>query len=110
MASNIKNRLDKITNTLNSRVLAQEAFTFFVDITPINKDPNAKNRGNAKRSTRLVNTTIEANYPYAGVLDAGRGYRDGQMRGSEQAPKGMSQPTIDHIRDYIFQKTGIRLK
>lgn len=48
--------------------------------------------GNARAHTQLRGNTITADYPYAAVLDAGRGYRDGQMRGSEQAPEGMSKP------------------
>lgn len=48
--------------------------------------------GNARRNTKLNKNEIEADYAYAGVLDAGRGFRDGQMRGSKQAPRGMTQP------------------
>ena len=103
MANNIKNRLDKILDTLNSKTIANEAYTYFKDITPVRT-------GNAKRKTDLNNNTIEMNYPYGVVLDQGRGYRDGQMRGSDQAPKGMSKPTIEHIRQYVFQKTGIRIR
>lgn len=102
MANNIDRRLNKVLQTLNSNTLANEAFKKFVDITPVDT-------GNAKRNTRLAGNEINADYPYAGVLDAGRGYRDGQMRGSDQAPKGMSGPTLQHVRDYVFQKTGIRI-
>jgi hypothetical protein len=49
--------------------------------------------GNARNNTRYHSNIITADYNYASVLDAGRGFRDGQMRGSEQAPKGMSDPT-----------------
>ena len=54
---------------------------FFKDHTPIDS-------GNARRSTQLNKTTIEANYPYAQRLDSGW---------SRQAPDGMTQPTIDYI-------------
>jgi hypothetical protein len=101
--SKIIDRLNKITRTLNSPTIANVAFQKFVDVTPIDK-------GNAKRNTVLQNTKIIANYPYADVLDKGRGFRDGQMRGSNQAPNGMTQPTIEYVRDYVFQQTGIRLK
>jgi hypothetical protein len=52
----------------------------------------------------LTNNTILAGYPYAGVLDAGRGMRDGQMRGSNQAPKGMTEPTLKFLLDYIKKR------
>lgn len=56
---------------------------FFKKTTPIDK-------GNARRNTFTVKNTIKANYAYAGELDAGK---------SRQAPKGMSDPTIDFIED-----------
>ena len=57
-----------------------------VELTP-------KDKGNAKRNTVMKgNSVIHANYPYAQVLDQGRSRRDGQMRGSTQAPKGMTKP------------------
>jgi hypothetical protein len=31
------------------------------------------------------------------------------MRGSTQAPKGMSKPTYEHIRDYVYKKLGVRI-
>lgn len=101
--SKIVNRLNKITETLNSKQLTDVAYKKFVDVTPVKT-------GNAKRNTKKSGNSIDANYPYAEVLDQGRGYRDGQMRGSTQAPKGMTEPTIEHLRKYIQQKTGIRLK
>jgi hypothetical protein len=49
--------------------------------------------GNAKRRTRLVNNRrIEARYPYAQVLDKGRRMTNRGMRGSRQAPNGMTGP------------------
>ena len=108
--SNISDRLNQTLNTLNSNKLAQVAYQEFYRVTPVNKDPKAKNRGNAKRSTTLAGNRIQANYPYANVLDEGRGFRDGQMRGSEQAPIGMTQPAIEALRKYVYQLTGIKLK
>jgi hypothetical protein len=93
-------------STLNSNTLAQVAYQEFVKNTPIAK----KNGGNAKRSTSLQGNQIVANYNYANVLDKGRGYRDGQMRGSEQAPQGMTKPTIEAVRTYFRQQTGMILK
>lgn len=58
----------------------------FVKNTPIRS-------GNARRNTSVNGKTIQAQYPYASVLNDGRGFRDGQMRGSIQAPKGMVEPT-----------------
>jgi hypothetical protein len=69
----------------------------FYQLTPVKT-------GNARSNTSLNGRTIQAQYPYAGVLDAGRGFRDGQMRGSTQAPNGMSQPTIDYAKQIILQK------
>jgi hypothetical protein len=103
MATNIVDRLNKVLNTLNSNNIAKEAYTKFVDVTPIKS-------GNAKRSTKLQGNTINANYPYANVLDKGRHMTRRGMRGSEQAPQGMTEPTIKHIRQYVKQKLGITLK
>lgn len=108
--SNISDRLNKMLETLNSNNLAQVAFREFYRITPVNKNPKAKTRGNAKRSTTLNGNKIQANYPYANVLDQGRGFRDGQMRGSDQAPKGMTEPAIEELRRYVYQQTGIKIK
>jgi hypothetical protein len=72
--------------------LPEQAFHYWKSITPIHS-------GNARRKTRFdrANEQIVADYPYAEVLDQGRGVRDGQMRGSTQAPKGMSKPTEEYI-------------
>lgn len=61
--------------------VAKQAFKFFVDQTPIRS-------GNARRSTRLDDTTIVADYAYAERLDTGW---------SKQAPDGMSAPTEAEI-------------
>lgn len=106
MATNIVDRLNKVLNTLNVQNIAKEAFTKFVDVTPIAK----KNGGNAKRSTKLQGNSINADYAYANVLDKGRHMTSRGMRGSDQAPKGMTDPTIKHIRDYVKQKLGVILK
>lgn len=54
---------------------------YFKSITPVRS-------GNARRRTSTYGDTIHADYPYAQRLD--QGY-------SNQAPKGMSEPTIDYI-------------
>ena len=93
--SNITDRLNKVLGTLNSRTIAIEAHKKFVSVTPIRS-------GNARRKTRLNNTTIDANYAYAQRLE--------DNYSNQTHGKGMVQPTLDHIRDYVFQKTGIKIK
>ena len=94
MSGEINRRLAEIARDLDEKKLAQEGYKKFREVTP-------QRTGNAKRNTKLNGTEIQTNYPYARVLDDGRGFRDGQMRGSTQAPDGMTKPTIDHILDYI---------
>ena len=81
-------RLEKDTITPSIRrmraaleQLPKSAFKEWVKLTPIDK-------GNARRSTRLNQNTIDAQYPYAQRLD--QGY-------SKQAPKGMSEPVTQFI-------------
>lgn len=81
----IQNKLDK---------LPQEAYKEFVKNTPIKT-------GNAKRNTKLKGKTIEANYQYAQVLDKGRHMTSRGMRGSEQAPRGMTEPTEQFIKKRV---------
>lgn len=66
--------------------VVRETYDYFVRATPIKT-------GNARRNTDLVQTKIEANYPYAQRLDTGW---------SKQAPDGMVQPTIDHLQNRII--------
>ena len=101
--NNISNRLNKVLSVLNDSNITQEAYKKFVDVTPVRT-------GNAKRKTRKTGNVINADYPYAGVLDKGRHMTTKGMRGSDQAPEGMSKPTIEHIRSYVKQKLGIILK
>lgn len=83
----IQKRLDKVP---------QEAHKEFVKNTPVKS-------GNARRSTKLKGKTIEANYPYAQVLDKGRHMTNRGMRGSEQSPEGMTKPTMEFIEKRINQ-------
>lgn len=101
--SKIRQRLDKILDTLNDKTISREAYKFFQDVTP-------ERTGNAKRNTKLSGNTINADYAYAEVLDKGRHMTRRGMRGSTQAPKGMSEPTVKHIREFIFAKTGVQVK
>jgi hypothetical protein len=68
--------------------LPEEAHEFWVSITPIRS-------GRARRSTRLRDDTISAEYPYARELDGGS---------SRQAPQGMSVPTEKFIRREMKKK------
>jgi hypothetical protein len=103
VASNCTDRLNNVLKVVNDKNLASAAYKTFKDITPIKS-------GNARKNTHLNGNTIEADYDYAGVLDAGRGVRDGRMRGSDQAPIGMTKPTIEFIRAYVLSKLGIQIK
>ena len=79
--------------TLKPTIIKQ-SFDYFKQITPIKS-------GNARNNTRLTNNKIEANYPYADVLDKGRRITNGRARGSNQAPRGMSGPTLAYMKKQI---------
>jgi hypothetical protein len=100
--SNINRRLNLLKRVLNSDKLAQVAFDKFYDMTP-------ENKGYAKSQTKKRGKSIVADYNYATVLDKGRHMTNRGMRGSNQAPQGMTKPTIEEIRKYVFNKTGIKL-
>lgn len=74
--------------------LPSEAYKEFVKNTP-------KKTGNARNKTRLQANDIKAQYPYAKVLDKGRHMTPKGLRGSEQAPEGMSKPTEEFIQKRI---------
>ena len=93
--SNITNRLNNILITLNSSKLSQFGHKRFVQHTPIRS-------GNARRNTTLQGNTIEANYPYAERLE--------DNYSPQTNGKGIAEPTIQDIRDYIYQQTGIRVR
>lgn len=95
MANNIADRLNKVLQTLNSNNIAIEAHKKFVSVTPIKS-------GNARRNTKLYNNTIDADYPYAQRLE--------DNYSPQTNGKGMVEPTIEHIRDYVYNKTGVRIK
>lgn len=86
----IQRKLDKVPS---------EAYDVFKKNTPVRT-------GNARRNTRLKGDTIEANYQYAQVLDKGRHMTRRGLRGSDQAPEGMTKPT----RDFIKKRVGQILK
>lgn len=88
------NSLKRIQRKLDK--LPKEAFNEFVKNTPVKT-------GNAKRNTKLKGNTIHADYAYGSVLDKGRHMTSRGMRGSEQAPQGMSKPTEEFIQKRITQ-------
>lgn len=85
MSGEIKFRLDQLKKDLADKKLAKTGFDFFVQSTP-------RKTGYAQDSTYLNNNSIIANYPYAQRLDEGY---------SRKAPKGMTEPTIKHVKEYI---------
>jgi hypothetical protein len=64
----------------------KNAYRYFVSITP-------KDKGNARRNTKLVRDVIEADYPYAERLDNGWSKQYGG--------KGMTKPTEEFIEKEI---------
>lgn len=94
VTTSLTNRIQRIQRRLDN--LPQEAFRFFKSQTPVKT-------GNARRNTRLDDKTIKADYAYAGVLDKGRHMTSRGMRGSEQAPIGMTKPTVEFIKKRVQQ-------
>ena len=86
--SRIEPRLRRMRKELAG--VPKQAYDFFKSKTPIRS-------GNARRKTRLQGSVIKADYPYAQRLDKGW---------SDQAPNGMSEPTIDFIRDEVEDIVG----
>lgn len=95
--NNIAKATKKIQKELNK--VPQEAIQKFIDLTPVRS-------GNAQRNTKLQGNTIEANYPYATVLDKGRHMTQKGMRGSSQAPKGMTIPFVKWMKQRIKKIFG----
>jgi hypothetical protein len=75
--------------------LGQQIFNEIMATTPVDT-------GRARQGWRYKKSpggfVIENQVPYIGVLDQGRGFRDGQIRGSKQAPKGIVTPSLDIIK------------
>ena len=90
--NNISNMLREIKRDLKK--VPQEAYDFFVKQTP-------KRSGNARSKTKLKGSMIQADYQYAEVLDKGRHMTSRGMRGSDQAPEGMTKPTEKFIQDRV---------
>ncbi len=94
----IKSNTKEVENMLRDledmpRDVIKDAYKFYKNKTPVRS-------GNARSKTKLSRKQIKSGYPYAGKLDEGW---------SKQAPKGMTEPTIDYIDDQIekeVQKIG----
>ena len=88
-----KGNIDRSLNRLENRIddIRQSAHQEFVRVTPIRT-------GNARRSTDLKGKEIQANYNYAVALE-----KDHRSR---QAPNGMSEPTIDHVKKIVRRILG----
>jgi len=93
VSSNSVNRLNRVLDTLNQNTITDVAYRAYVRNTPIRS-------GNARRSTHKSGNSIDANYAYAQRLEEGY---------SKQAPKGMTEPTIEEVRRYVFIKLGIKI-
>ena len=76
-------------------LLSNDIFRGVQNLTPVKS-------GKAKRSwfmrRKRNGKIIQNNTPYIAVLDEGRSFRAGQMRGSKQAPRGMTKPTFDKLK------------
>jgi hypothetical protein len=72
----------------------QKAYNYFKSITPFRT-------GAARRNTKLEKNVIHADYQYAEVLDKGRHMTSSGARGSKQAPRGMSNPTIKRFGEWL---------
>lgn len=102
MKFNVRKTKDNITASVlrqagDMKGVPAQAHAFFVKTTPIDT-------GNARNKTKLVGNTIKADYNYARVLDKGRHSTADGMRGSKQAPQGMTKPTAKFIERLIKQK------
>jgi hypothetical protein len=93
MASNCISRMNKVLNTLNDAKVSDVAYKAYVKNTPLKT-------GNARRKTVKSGNDIDANYPYAQRLEEGY---------SKQAPKGMTEPTIEEVRRYVYSNLGIQI-
>jgi len=79
--------VERMLNDLEdlSKDILKPAFKFYLNETPIRS-------GNARSKTKLRGKSIKSEYGYAGRLDEGW---------SKQAPKGMTEPTIDEIEKLV---------
>lgn len=81
--SKIRARIQEVDRKVNR--IKDHAHEEFRKITPIRT-------GNARSKTNRINRGVEAAYPYANRLNDGY---------SRQAPKGMTDPTVEKIQQYV---------
>ena len=86
----IARKIDNITDELDD--VPAQAYNFFREQTPIRT-------GNARRRTSFRGNKINAKYPYAQRLNQGW---------SRQAPDGMTEPTVQFIRNRVRRIIGGR--
>lgn len=79
----LERRMEEVNKFLED--LPKDMSEQFIKNTPIDT-------GNARNSTRLQGNSIRADYPYAGPLHKGS---------SQQAPEGMTTPTIEWVRQEL---------
>jgi len=85
------NEIKDIEQYMNADV-PRKAYTHFRNLTPV-RSGNARNK--TKYRSGPDQHTIAANYPYAKRLDTGW---------SNQAPDGMSEPTLEYIEKLIASR------
>lgn len=90
MTQKLQKRVNDIKKALSPQTLTNVAYNYFKGITP-------RKSGNAQNKTTKSGNEIRADYPYAKRLDNGW---------SKQAPKGMVNPTIDYLNQYIKKQLG----
>tara|TARA_R110000851_G_scaffold111960_3_gene235873 strand:+ start:2030 stop:2347 length:318 start_codon:yes stop_codon:yes gene_type:complete len=78
----------------NARILANDLFSGVKQLTPV--DTGTAKRG-WKMARRGKGYLITNNVPYITVLDKGRHMTSRGMRGSVQAPRGMTGPTLKRV-------------
>ena len=95
MPSNVnidRSQFDQLLKELKDlpEEVAQEAGKYYKRITP-------RLSGNAQSKTYTKGKSIKSDYAYAGRLDDGY---------SKQAPRGMSEPTINYIKELVERQAG----
>lgn len=93
MSRNDTGNIDRALRRIRENIddIRTDAHREFVRVTPIKT-------GNARRNTDLRGSEIQANYDYSLKLE--------KEHTSRQAPQGMSEPTIDYIKDLVRRIVG----
>ena len=83
-------RMKYLEQYITAQKMTDVAYPEFYKKTPVKT-------GNARNHTTRTKDEIDAAYPYAKRLDEGW---------SKQSPKGMVQPAIEAVRDYVRKTLG----